>query len=159
MTPSGIHGVLPVDRWTAAAGHVALGIALLSLTLVSACVDSEETPARASVTLPEWIVRVEPAPGQETSALRRVEVHHTVTTDGQSVRLSIDDTDVTAYADFGREDNVGGPGTLVYEFERARDFVALDPGEHTATVMKVRFTGIGEQYDVLESFSWTFTIQ
>jgi hypothetical protein len=139
---------------------VALAAALCTLAFLGACSGTQRAlEARPTIALPEWIVKVEPEPGQETSAVRRVEVHYEVATGGENVRLSIDGTDVTAYADFGREENVGGPGTLVYDFEQGRDFVPIDPGEHTATVSRVRLTGIGEQFEVLDSFSWTFTIQ
>lgn len=116
-------------------------------------------PTRSVDPLPSWLVRVEPRPGQEASPLRRVEVHHRVLTGGEEVRLSIDGTDVTQYADFGREDRAGGPGLLVYDFEAARDFVPMDPGEHSATVSRVRLTGVGEQYEVIDSFTWSFSIQ
>lgn len=108
--------------------------------------------------LPSWLVRVEPPPGGQ-GVFRRVEVNYRVQTGGESVRLSIDGTDVTAYADFGREENVGGAGRLVFDFEQARDLVGLEPGEHTATVSHVRLTGIGDQHEVLDTYSWSFTIQ
>lgn len=140
-----------------------LAVTLLLAIGATACgEEGVETPEPVDTTepaLPAWLVSVEPMPGQRSASLRRVEVQHRVVTDGENVRLSIDGVDVTSYAEFGREETVGGPGLLVYDFEQARDFLPLDPGEHTATVDRVRLTGIGEEFEILDSYSWSFTIQ
>jgi hypothetical protein len=127
--------------------------------LITGCGDGDELTVPSAPPIPSWIVSVEPRPDAESATFRRVEVKHEVLTDGENVRLFIDGTDVTAYAEFGREDTVGGPGLLVYDFEQARDFVPLEPGPHTAKVERVRLPGPGEQLTVLDSYSWSFTIQ
>ena len=127
--------------------------------LLTGCGDGDELTVPSVPPLPSWIESVEPRPDAESATFRRVEVTHEVLTDGEAVRLFIDGTDVTAYAGFGREDNVGGPGLLVYDFEQARDFVPLRPGPHTAKVERVQLPGPGEQHEVLDSYSWSFTIQ
>lgn len=135
---------------------------LLVLALVAlpaaACSD-EGAPGSSQATLPPWLVRVYPEPGDVSAAHPRVEVDHHVTTDGENVRLSIDGVDVTQYAELGREATVGGPGKLVYDPEDANQVVALDPGRHKATVEHVRLTGIGGETRVLDSYSWEFQIQ
>lgn len=130
----------------------------LGLAALAGCGDDELEAASEAPALPEWIVSVEPRPSSESSNFRRVEVNHDVMTDGESVRLFIDGTDVTSYADFGREETLGGPGRLVYDFEQARDFVPLDPGPHTARVERVRLPDPGQQHEVLDTYSWSFTI-
>jgi hypothetical protein len=137
----------------------ALFAAVLAIGLLAGCGEDEAAPPAAGEALPTWLESVEPEPGEESAVLRRVEVNYNLQTDGENVRLSVDGTDVTAYADFGREENVGGPGRLVYDFEGNRDVVRLGPGEHTATVELVRLEDLGEQPQVLDTFSWSFTIQ
>lgn len=146
-------------RFLRARTPAVFGLILLLATLLAACGEDEGDLAATVPPPPSWIVSVEPEPGERSATFRRVEVNHTVTSDGEGVRLSIDGTDVTSYADFGRPDTAGGPGRLVYDFEQARDFLPLEPGEHTATVSHVRLTGIGSQHEVLDSYSWSFTIQ
>lgn len=143
----------PLMRWPALLLSLALAAAL------AGCSDNGPEATAEAPPLPEWIISVEPRPGSDSSPLRRVEVKHDVMTDGESVRLSIDGTDVTSYADFGREETVGGPGRLVYDFEQARDFLPLDPGTHTAKVERVRLPQPGQQHEVLDTYSWSFTIQ
>lgn len=136
---------------------------LLALAVVGAaltgCGDGDELTVPTAPPRPSWIVSVEPRPNAESATFRRVEVKHEVLDDGENVRLFIDGTDVTAYAEFGREDNIGGPGLLVYDFEQARDFVPLEPGPHTAKVERVRLPNLGEPHKVMDSYSWSFTIQ
>lgn len=115
---------------------------------------SEASPER----LPPWLAKVEPAPGDTTSSLRVVEVEHRVLGDGESVRLLIDGVDVTQYADLGGERRISGPGRLLYDPERSNNIVPLRPGEHTATVQRVRLPGLGQQTEVLDSFTWSFSI-
>ena len=136
-----------------------LFVALALAGALAGCADNGSEATAEAPPLPEWIVSVEPRPGSDTSALRRVEVKHDVMTEGESVRLFIDGTDVTSYADFGREETVGGPGLLVYDFEQARDFLPVDPGPHTARVERVRLPQPGQQHEVLDTYSWSFTIQ
>jgi hypothetical protein len=45
------------------------------------------------------------------------------------------------------------------DFEQARDFVPLDPGEHQATLTRVKLTGFGEKFEVLDDYTWSFSIQ
>ena len=138
-------------------------LVLLTLSVIAAvltgCGDGDELTVPSAPPLPSWIESVEPQPNAESATFRRVEVRHEVLTGGENVRLFIDGTDVTAYAEFGREDNVGGPGLLVYDFEQARDFVSLESGPHTAKVERVRLTDLGGQHEVVDSYSWSFTIQ
>lgn len=138
---------------------VLTAVAVVLPLLFSGCAREELQGATTEKAIPPWIVSVEPAPGKRAEALKRIEVQHRVMTGGESVRLEVDGTDVTSYADFGREDLTGGPGLLVYDAEAASNFVPLDQGEHTATVTRVRLTGIGEQHEVLDSFTWGFTVQ
>lgn len=142
-------------------GNKRLALFVLSAlgALLAGCGDGDEAAFPSAPPTPSWIVGVEPRPGAESSTFRRVEVKHEVLTDGENVRLFIDGTDVTAYAEFGREETVGGPGLLVYDFEQARHFAPLEPGPHTAKVERVRLPGLGEQLRVLDSYSWSFTIQ
>lgn len=132
---------------------------LLSIVVLAGCGDQEAESPAAGEALPSWLVSVEPEPGEQSAVLRRIEVNYDLQTGGENVRLSVDGTDVTSYADFGREQNVGGPGRLVYDFEQARDLVPLDPGEHTATLDLVELEDLGERPQVKDTFSWTFTIQ
>ncbi|MEX0789952.1 MAG: hypothetical protein WD178_04170 [Actinomycetota bacterium] len=137
----------------------ALLAALLAVGLLAGCGEEAAAPPAADEALPTWLVSVKPEPGEQSAVLRRIEVNYVLQTDGENVRLSVDGTDVTSYADFGREQNVGGPGSLVYDFEQARELVPLEPGEHTATLELVRLENLGEQHEILDTFSWTFTIQ
>lgn len=129
------------------------------LALLASCTPEEAAGPGTDGPLPEWIVSVEPQPRERSATLRRVEVVHTVLAEREGVRLSIDRTDVTAYADLGRPEDSGEPARLVYDFEQARDFLPLEPGEHTATARRVRLTGEGSRFEVLDSYRWTFTIQ
>lgn len=140
-------------------GMAASLAALIAIGLLAGCGGESAAPPAAGDPLPSWLVSVKPEPEEESAALRRIEVDYVLQTDGQNVRLSVDGTDVTSYADFGREQNVGGPGTLVYDFEQGRQLVPLEPGEHTATVELVELEDLGEQPRVLDSYSWSFTIQ
>ena len=155
--------VTPSKRFVTRRAGVALAVALVPAFLLLACGGEEESTSGStsskSEAVPPWIVSVEPRPGQQSATFRRIEVQHRVMTDGESVRLSVDGVDVTAYADFGREGTAGGPGLLVYDFEQARDFVPLDPGEHQATLTRVKLTGVGEKFEVLDDYTWSFSIQ
>lgn len=133
--------------------------ALLAIGLLAGCDQQEAAPPTAEGALPSWVVSVKPEPGEQSAVLRRIEVDYVLQTGGENVRLSVDGTDVTSYADFGREQNVGGPGSLVYDFEQARELVPLEPGEHTATLELVELEDLGEQPQILDTFSWSFTVQ
>ncbi len=127
--------------------------------LLAACAGPTVDDSTTEEAIPPWIVSVEPRPGQDSAPLSRVEVKHRVQSGGESVRLEIDGTDVTAYSDFGRADNTGGPGRLVYDPETPRVLVPLDPGEHEATLKRVQLIDAGERHRVLDTFTWSFTIQ
>lgn len=139
--------------------------ALLALTgFLAACGgdDDTEAGAEAQEALPTWIVSVRPEPGAENSTLRLVQVQHQVQTGGQSVRLLIDGVDVTNEANFGSEERVTGPGHILFDPdhpEAANAPVDLDPGEHTATVELVELEEIGGSEEVVDSFTWSFSIQ
>ncbi|CAN5817085.1 hypothetical protein BH23ACT12_BH23ACT12_03150 [soil metagenome] len=133
--------------------------AMIAIALLAGCNADEATTPAAGEALPSWLVSVDPEPNEQSAVLRRIEVNYKLQTDGENVRLSVDGTDVTSYADFGREQNVGGPSSLVYDFEQARELVSLEPGEHTATVDLVRLEDLGEQPQILDTYSWSFTIQ
>lgn len=134
--------------------------ALVAIGLLAGCGEQDAPPASVDdPALPSWIVSVEPEPGEQSSVLRRIEVNYVLQTGGENVRLSVDGTDVTSYADFGREQNVGGPGSLFYDFEAGRAIVPMEPGEHTATLDLVELDDLGEQPQILDTFSWSFTIQ
>lgn len=110
---------------------------------------------------PDWIEKLYPPPGAETSVTQAVQVNHTAVTPNRQVRLSINGTDVTAYA------IETSPGLLVYDIDQPDAPIELGPGEHEATVVLWRVQpGVSEGVDsfdpdvreVLDSFSWTFNV-
>lgn len=110
---------------------------------------------------PEWLEKIYPPPDSEISSNQAVQIVHTAIQADRQVRLNIDGTDVTTYA------LDSDPGLLVYDIDDVAAPVQLSPGEHTAEVQLVRRTpGSGEgteSYDpdvheVIESYSWEFTI-
>lgn len=116
---------------------------------------------QAVADYPEWIEKVYPPPGSETSATQAVQVDHGVVGADQQVRLTIDGTDVTTYA------VATSPGLLEYDIDQAPAPVDLRSGEHTAVAELVRVTpGSSEGVDsfdadvhgVVDSFAWTFTV-
>lgn len=138
-------------------------LALVSLLTACGGGDDTEPGAQSQEALPSWIVSVRPEPGSESSSLQLVEVEHEVQTGGRSVRLIIDGVDVTSSSDFGSEERVTGPGLLQYDPlgtpETANPEVRLDAGEHTARVELVELEDVGGGEEVIDSFTWTFSIQ
>lgn len=110
---------------------------------------------------PEWVDKLYPPPGSQTSATQSVQVDHSAIAADQQVRLIIDGTDVTSYS------VATTPGLLEYDIDQAQSPIELEPGEHTAVVELNRVTpGSGEGVDsfdaevheTIESFTWTFTV-
>lgn len=110
---------------------------------------------------PAWLDKLYPPPGSKTSVTQAVQVDHNAIAADQQVRLIIDGTDVTAYA------NATSPGLLEYDIDQAQAPIELKPGEHTAVVQLMRVTpGSSEGVDSydedvhqkVESFTWTFTV-
>lgn len=138
-------------------------LALASLPACGADGTDVEPGAQSKQALPSWLVDVRPDPGVEDSTLKLVEVEHTVQTGGRDVRLIIDGVDVTAFADFGSEERITGPGHILFDPindpQAAETTVTLDAGEHTATAQLVELDEIGGQEQVVDSFTWTFSIK
>lgn len=110
---------------------------------------------------PDWLDKLYPPPGSETSVTQSVQVDHSAIAADQQVRLIIDGQDVTTYA------SATTPGLLEYDIDQAQAPIDLAPGEHTAVVQLNRVTpGAGEGVDsydakvheTIESFTWTFTV-
>jgi hypothetical protein len=128
------------------------------LTLSAACNPTGADAAgdeQVAAALPDWVTRVYPEPGQASAPVRDVQVEHLASEPDEGIRLSIDGTDVTAYAQEGR-------GLLVYDPDRddSGQPVDLSPGPHTATVELLRLdpeTGWIEE--TVDTFQWEFTIQ
>lgn len=115
----------------------------------------------AATDYPDWIDKLYPPPGSESSVSQAVQVDHSAIQADRQVRLIIDGTDVTSYA------TSTTPGLLEYDIDQALGPVELKPGEHTAVVELQRVTpGSGEgadSYDpqvheTIDRFSWTFTV-
>lgn len=100
---------------------------------------------------PSWILDLSPPPGADWELDQRVDVTYDVPQD-ESVRLLIDGTDVTDDAELGN-------GQLSYDPQQAPTAVDLGPGDHTASVRRVR-TGetSSEQDATLDTFTWDFRI-
>lgn len=139
-------------RWAA--------IALLLLAaLLAGCADddapAEDVASEEPGGLPGWIREVHPPPGAETTGVPEVQVSHEVVGTREDVRLVIDGIDVTQYAGPGQ-------GVLTYkpgDGDDPRAPVDLGPGFHRAVVQRVLLPEFGETHEVLESFSWEFTVQ
>lgn len=161
----------PARPYNPRRGPIVLLLTILALTALaaSACAgdgaesvqEVAEGEAQTIADLPEWLEKVYPPPGSETSATQAVQVDHTAIAADQQVRLIIDGTDVTAYAD------ATSPGLLEYDIDQEDAPVDLQPGEHEATVELMRRTpGASEGVDsydpdvhkTIDSFSWTFTV-
>lgn len=163
MTTIPTHGP-PARRRACTVFVIVMAVALA----LPACGGEDEETAEgdhgtpvAVADAPEWIEKIYPPPDSETSVTRAVQVVHTAIQADRQVRLKINGADVTAYA-LGSD-----PGYLVYDMDDAAAPVQLTPGEHTAEVQLMRRTpGSGEgteSYDpdvheVIESYSWEFTI-
>lgn len=120
-----------------------LVILLASTTLASACGDGNDGAAE----MPEWVEAVYPEPGATAAVPDAVEVDHTLQRLDEDVRLLVDGVDVTTYATFEA-------GKIRYESGVGP--VELEGGSHTAEVQRVELEEFGEDYEVLDSFSWEF---
>lgn len=136
-----------------------IALLLLALPLLAACGADNQAEPGSTEDLPDWLTRVYPAPGAETTATRSVQVEYPVT-EGREVRLLIDGTDVTTYA------RVGG-GLLEYDVDQPVSPVELRPGSHTATVElyepSVESSESSETFDpserqLIDSFTWEFEL-
>ena len=150
--------------------HVVVGVVLVLLTLLlPACAGDgaediqavAEGEAASAAEFPEWIEKIYPPPESETAINQAVQINHNVIAADQQVRLSIDGTDVTAYA------TETSPGLLEYDIDQPNAPIELEPGEHEATVALFRVTpGASEgvdSYDAdvhepIESYTWSFTV-
>lgn len=112
------------------------------IAVVGACGDGDD----ASV-MPEWVEEVYPEPGATVAVPDAVEVDHTLQTVDEDIRLVIDGTDVTAYATFeaGKIRYESGDGPVI-----------LGGRRHTAEVQRVELEAFGEDYEVLDSYTWEF---
>ena len=147
--------------WTA----VAVVLALMLPACFGDGADDIKAQARGEeagvADYPDWIEKVYPPPDSETSVTRAVQVNHGVVEADRQVRLLIDGTDVTAYA------NETSPGLLEYDIDQAASPVELKPGEHTAVVELNRVTpgaseGVDsydpEVHETIDRYTWTFTV-
>lgn len=130
----------------------AIVLCMLAVSLVSACSTGPATFEEGQVSSgesPTWVEAVVPEPGSVAKVPDAVEVEHTITSTNEDVRLLVDGVDVTTYATFdaGKIRYEGGSGP-----------VPLDSGEHTAEVQRVRLPGEGLDYEVIDSFTWSFRI-
>lgn len=143
-------------------GGAPVAFALLTIVLLlSGC--AGDTDSGAAVTVdeaPEWVTKIYPPPGANTTATRAVQVQYETVGADREVRLLIDGTDVTTYARVGT-------GLLEYDVDQAASPVELDPGPHTATVelyeVKVGASEGAESYSAserakIDSFSWDFQV-
>lgn len=137
-------------------------VIVLLLVLVAAgwlggCTEDEvgevdTTGSEETVQLPDWIERVHPDPGAEASPTPQVQVVHGVVGTREAVRLVVDGTDVTRYAEPRN-------GVVTYDPNRPPAPVELGPGTHEASALRVSLDELGEQHEVLERFDWQFTVQ
>lgn len=135
-----------------------MGLLTALALLAGACAQRDEArvPDPAGVVaLPEWVSRVYPEPGAQVAGAANVQVEHALSEPDEGIRLSVDGTDVTIYAQEGR-------GLLSYDPDREPTTppVELDPGDHRATVERLALDPqTGEIEDTVETFTWDFTIQ
>ena len=158
---------LPRPRRPLRTGVIAL-LVVLAMLLAGCAGDGADSvqaaadgDGQAAAELPDWVEKLYPPPGSETSATQAIQVNHTAIAADQQVRLILDGTDVTAYA------NATSPGLLEYDIDQDAAPVDLAPGDHKATVELFQVTpGEGEGVDSydpdvhepIDSFSWTFTV-
>lgn len=133
---------------------VLLTLALALLTGCGGTAADEEAafPPAEQFALPDWIEQVHPDPAAEASPTPEVQVVHAAVGVREGVRLVVDGTDVTEYADVGR-------GVLTYDPNRPEAPVALEPGEHEASAIRVSLDEFGDQHEVLDRYDWRFTVQ
>lgn len=126
---------------------------------ITAQVDGDE-PAGGH-GYPDWLHKVYPPPGSETSVTQALQAQYTVQGAARQVRLILDGTDVTTYA------TATAPGLLEYDMDQASAPVELDPGEHNAVVELYKVepgSGEGvesfdpEVHEAIDSFAWSFTV-
>ncbi len=114
-----------------------------------------EADAEVDRDLPEWLVRVFPAPGQETTATRAIQVRHNAVAPDEGIRLILDGVDVTTYATNGR-------GLLEYDVDQTASPVELKPGMHRAALEYLRVSPESEfdpeQREVLDTYTWEFEV-
>lgn len=118
-----------------------LAVVLVSMGLIAGCGDD------GGSQMPEWVEEVYPEPGATAAVPDAVEVDHTLQRLEEDVRLLIDGTDVTTYATFEA-------GKIRYESGDGP--VTLGGRSHTAEVQRVELVEFGEDYEVLDSFTWEF---
>lgn len=114
-------------------------------------VAANDQPAVGVADLPDWLDRIYPEPGAETTATQAVQVIHNARGPEDGVRLYIDGVDVTTYS-------VQGRGQLVYDPDQEASPVRLEPGEHTAVVELVRLPEPGAQHELVDRFEWEFQV-
>jgi hypothetical protein len=122
----------------------------LALVLVStACHKTHAKAAAAVLTappIPSWLVTVVPLPGSSDAGVMAVDIRDRLTPP-EYTRLTIDGTDVTAYAH-------KSPGLLHYISGEGP--VTLRPGDHTIKVDR-DILGVGGAPDrLIESYVYAF---
>lgn len=152
----------------------ALALMLASLLLLVGCTgDPEESDpsAMSDVELPGWVTEVSPLPGAEAAPTDIIEVQHEQRGDLSGVRILIDGVDVTAVAvpregsntqdpiGESREEPYDAGGLLTYDPNTEVAPVEIQPGEHTVTLEQVRQPEEGADFEVLDTFEWTFTVR
>ena len=119
------------------------------LLLATACHNSQPKAAAVVLTatpIPSWLVTVVPLPGSSDAGVMAVDIRDRLTPP-EYTRLTIDGTDVTAYAH-------KSPGLLHYISGEGP--VTLRPGVHTIRVDR-DVVGVGGAPDRLEeSYIYTF---
>lgn len=132
------------------------------MLLTGACADGTDDTAATTAPddAPDWITKLYPPPGAETTATRAVQVGYDTLPADREVRLLIDGTDVTVYAQ-------QGPGLLEYDIDQDAAPVDLKPGKHEATVELYNVqAGASEGVDsfsaseraVIDSYTWEFQL-
>jgi hypothetical protein len=114
-------------------------------------VTGENDVSISSQPPPEWVSKIFPEPGANTTATRALEVRHDANGPQEGVRLLLDGVDVTTYSEEGR-------GLLVYDPDAEAAPVELEPGRHSATLQLVRLPEAGEQHEVIDTYEWEFTV-
>lgn len=127
--------------------HTRLRVAIATIVLVPAVLiscgnDAGVTSTALRTTLPSWIESVRPLPDSAATANTVIEVAHRVVDPDHFIRVIVDGIDVTA------DTTEETAGTTIYR--------PLEPGPHTATVERTLLPGQGEEFVVLDSFTWTF---
>lgn len=137
-------------------GHLRpIALALFVAAVLVACGQAEPDAASiegSSEELPPWIEQVRPPPGAESTAIRAIQVVHEPLSEREDLRLLVDGVDVTTYAD---------RRLTVLEFDAAEDAAPIEfgPGSHQATVEYLRLPSPGERHEVIDTFTWRFTVQ